>query len=115
MENHAVVTVDTAGTIRYWSEGAELLFGYPSAEVLGKNLDLIIPNRISKAHWYGFTSATAEPGITDRASDIHVLCADGQVRTFAGKLIVLTDGLHRVVGATAVFTGDGITGDNPIH
>src|SRR5262249_22086816 len=53
----AVIFVDVSGTIRGWNRGASALFGYSSAESLGQNLDLIIPEHLRAAHWRGFESA----------------------------------------------------------
>ena len=53
----AIVLADCDGTIRIWNRSAERLFGYPAEEALGKNLDLIIPERFRAAHWAGFGRA----------------------------------------------------------
>lgn len=53
----AVIFSDREGTIRIWNHGAELIFGYPAAEALGRSLDLIIPERLRAAHWAGFRRA----------------------------------------------------------
>jgi hypothetical protein len=42
-----------------------------------------------------------------------VVCADGQVRPFAGRLLVLSDALGVAVGAMAIYTDDGLTGVRP--
>ncbi len=38
----AILTMDTAGTIRHWNEAAERLFGYTAEEALGRPLSLIV-------------------------------------------------------------------------
>ncbi len=53
----AVIFADRDGAIRVWNRGAEAIFGYAAAEVLGKSLDLIIPERLRRAHWEGFRRA----------------------------------------------------------
>jgi len=53
----AMIYTDREGTIRIWNHAAEAVFGYAAAEVLGRNLDLIIPERFRAAHWAGFTKA----------------------------------------------------------
>ena len=53
----AVVFADRDGVIRVWNRGAEAVFGYSSAEVLGKSLDIIIPEQLRDAHWKGFRKA----------------------------------------------------------
>jgi PAS domain S-box-containing protein len=53
----AVIFADRDGAIRIWTRGAETIFGYSAAEVLGKSLDVIIPDRLRSAHWEGFRRA----------------------------------------------------------
>jgi len=53
----AVIYADETGTIRRWNHAAAALFGYGTAEVLGQNLDLIIPEHLRAAHWRGFEAA----------------------------------------------------------
>lgn len=53
----AVIFADRDGAIRIWTRGAETIFGYSAAEVLGKSLDVIIPDRLRSAHWEGFRKA----------------------------------------------------------
>ncbi len=108
-----MVTADTSGVIRFWSQGAERLFGHAAAEAVGRRLDLIVPAELAEAHWAGFGRAMAEPKLKDLAADLPVRCADGEVRRFAGRLVVLVDGLGHAVGATAIFTDVGTTGVRP--
>ena len=53
----AIVFADRDGAILIWNRGAEAVFGYTAAEVLGQSLDLIIPERLRSAHWEGFRRA----------------------------------------------------------
>ena len=53
----AVIFADDTGTIRRWNHAAAALFGYSTAEALGQNLDLIIPEHLRAAHWRGFGAA----------------------------------------------------------
>ena len=50
----AIVVTDAGGAITLWNPAAERMFGFPQAEVLGKSLDLIIPERLRNRHWEGF-------------------------------------------------------------
>lgn len=50
----AVVIADAEGTITYWNNAAERLFGWPAAETLGRNLDMIIPERLRERHREGY-------------------------------------------------------------
>ncbi len=41
--NDAIITVNNKEIIKSWNHGAEKIFGYMEKEVIGKNLDMIIP------------------------------------------------------------------------
>jgi PAS domain S-box-containing protein len=53
----AVILTDTEGVIRLWNRGAETLFGYAASEALGAPVELIIPERLRRAHGDGFRQA----------------------------------------------------------
>src|SRR5262245_38516960 len=55
----AVVASDRDGRIRFWSPGAERMFGYSAAEALGQSLDVIIPERLRARHWEGYRHVMA--------------------------------------------------------
>jgi PAS domain S-box-containing protein len=110
---HAIVVTNSDGTITWWSPGAEVLFGHSAAAALGHSLDLIVPDALRARHWAGFHRAMKAPQVKDLAADIPVLCADGQVREFAGRLLVLSDGLGAALGAVGIFAADGTTGIKP--
>ena len=52
-----ILICDPTGTIRYWNHGAERIFGFPRAKVVGASLDLIIPERLRARHWAGWRTA----------------------------------------------------------
>src|SRR5258708_36410241 len=108
--DHAIVVVDTDGHITRWSPGAAALFGHSAADALGQSLDLIVPSVLRARHWAGFRRAMQAPQVKDLAADIPVLCADGQVKQFAGRLLVLSDGLGAALGAMGIFAATGTTG-----
>lgn len=51
----AIVGTDRDGVITFWNPGAERIFGHAAAEAEGQSLDIIIPERLRKAHWDGFS------------------------------------------------------------
>ena len=53
----AVILVDRDGMIRVWNRSAEAIFGHAASEVIGANLDVIIPEPLRKPHWQGFDKA----------------------------------------------------------
>ena len=65
----AIIFADRDGVIRLWNRGAEALFGFAAAEVIGSSLDVIIPERFRPAHWEGFRRAVAS-GHTRHGSSV---------------------------------------------
>ena len=59
----ALIFCDLQGVIQVWNGGAEKVFGWSAAEAVGQSLDLIIPERMRKAHWEGFDQAIARGGV----------------------------------------------------
>ncbi len=59
----ALILCDLDGIIRVWNHGAEKIFGWTAAETIGQSLEMIIPERMRKAHWDGFQQALARGGI----------------------------------------------------
>jgi PAS domain S-box-containing protein len=111
--DHAIIVAGADGIITWWSPGAEALFGHSVAAAVGHSLDLIVPDALRARHWAGFQRAMQAPQVKDLAADIPVLCADGQVKEFAGRLLVLSDGLGAALGAMGIFTAPGTTGIKP--
>jgi PAS domain S-box-containing protein len=59
----AVIFSDLEGIVRVWNGGAEKIFGWTAEEAIGQSLDMIIPERMRKAHWDGFNQAIARGGV----------------------------------------------------
>ena len=55
----AIVLADENGLIMSWNQSASRLFGYTKAEVLGKPLTIIMPERYREAHERGFQRVRA--------------------------------------------------------
>jgi PAS domain S-box-containing protein len=50
----ALIVADADGLIRFWNGGAERIFGFASAEAIGRSLDLITPENLRARHWAGY-------------------------------------------------------------
>lgn len=101
----AIVIADRDGVITGWTDGAAELFGHAPADAVGATLDLIVPDEFRARHWNGFRRAIAngKANIEGVSAILPVLCADGAVRSFAGRLGLLRDPLDAVIGAMAVY------------
>jgi PAS domain S-box-containing protein len=49
----AIISADVSGNIRSWNSAATALFGFTEEEVIGKPIELIIPDRFRKSHKEG--------------------------------------------------------------
>lgn len=58
----AIIYADRSETIQRWNATAEVLFGHSAPEVIGSNLDLIIPERLHAAYWRGFCNHERHDG-----------------------------------------------------
>ncbi|MFJ9033346.1 PAS domain-containing protein [Streptomyces sp. NPDC102274] len=89
-----LVIVDREGLIRYWNRGAERIFGYSAAEVAGRNLDVIIPEKHRQRHLDGFTTAMAA-GTSKYGDDdllaVPALTADGSTVSIEFSVVLLSD------------------------
>ncbi|HEX7329317.1 MAG TPA: PAS domain S-box protein [Casimicrobiaceae bacterium] len=99
----AVIFADREGRIRLWNRGAELLFGYTAAEVLGASLDVIIPERLREAHWKGFDAALASgrTKYTDRVLTTRSMHKDGHKLYVDLGFGLVHDAAGNVAGAFA--------------
>jgi PAS domain S-box-containing protein len=73
----ALIYADLQGIIQRWNPGATSVFGFTAEDALGQSLDLIIPERMRKAHWDGFNKAITRSG------------------TLPGRTSMITRSLHK--------------------
>jgi PAS domain S-box-containing protein len=100
----AVIFADRAGTIQLWNPGAEAVFGYSSDEVLGRRLDVLIPERLRPAHWAGFDAAI-EAGTMKHGREsmtTRSIHRDGSDLYVDLSFALVKDDTGQVVGAVAV-------------
>jgi PAS domain S-box-containing protein len=100
----AVIFADRDGLIHLWNRGAERIFGYERAEVVGQRLDIIIPERLQRAHWDAF-DRSVETGVTKHTD--RVLTTRSVHKSGAKLYVDLSFGLVKdsdgfVLGAFAV-------------
>jgi PAS domain S-box-containing protein len=55
----AVIFADREGIVRIWNDGAQAVFGYTAADMLGRGLDVIIPEDLRQRHNQGYDRAMA--------------------------------------------------------
>jgi PAS domain S-box-containing protein len=117
VDTPAVLVVDASGVIQSWSPGAEDLIGHAESAVVGKTLDVIVPEDFRQRHWAGFHRAIASGSsfIDGQAAIVPVLCGDGRVHPLAARLSLLRNPAGHVVGAMAIYTRlDGLESRLPV-
>ncbi|MDX3098003.1 PAS domain S-box protein [Streptomyces sp. ME19-03-3] len=89
-----MVIIDREGLIRYWNHGAERIFGLSAAEVDGRSLDVIIPERHRQRHWDGFDKSMAS-GTTKYGDDdlltVPAVGAGGRKLSIEFSVVLLND------------------------
>jgi PAS domain S-box-containing protein len=100
----AIIFADRAGAIRVWNRGAEAVFGYGAAEVLGNSLDVIIPERLRRAHWEGFRRAidSGQTKYGDRVLTTRSVHKDGSKLYVDLSFGLIRNEVGAIAGALAV-------------
>jgi PAS domain S-box-containing protein len=100
----AIIFADREGRIRLWNRGASLIFGYAASEVIGQSLDIIIPERLRRAHWDAFdrSIASGQTKHTDRVLTTRSMHKDGRTIYVDLSFGLVKDASGRVHGAFAV-------------
>ena len=100
----AVIFADCDGLIRVWNRGAEVVFGFPAVEVMGKSLDIIIPDELRKRHWDGYHRAVSErrTRLGGRALPTKAVRKDGQKIYVELSFAIVLGETGTTVGSLAV-------------
>lgn len=100
----AMIFADRDGVIRVWNSRAEAVFGYPSAEVIGGSLDVIIPERLRSAHWQGFRTAieTGNAKFVGRVLTTRAVHKDGSKLYVDLSFALIKDKAGTVIGSLAI-------------
>lgn len=100
----AVIFADRDGRIRLWNPGSEAIFGYAAREVMGESLDIIIPERLRRAHWDGYARALAAGHALHgrRALSTRAVHKNGSRLYVDLSFSVVKDARGEVIGAMAI-------------
>jgi PAS domain S-box-containing protein len=103
--SEAIVFADGQGIIRFWSPGAERMFGFVGAEAVGQSLDIIIPEPQRARHWEGFNRVMATGESRYGHGDLMAvpgLRKDGTRISLEFTIVPLLDENGRMEGMTAI-------------
>lgn len=100
----AIVVADPNGTIQLWNDGASRVFGYPATEAVGRNLDLIIPEKLRERHSKGYqqTMATGYTRYGDTLLSVPAIHRDGHRLSIEFSVALLRNDSGRIVGISAI-------------
>lgn len=100
----AVIFADRDGTIRVWNPGAEAIFGWSAGEVVGRRLDVIIPERLRAAHWAAFDQAidTGRQKYGRESMTTRSVHQDGSALYVDLSFALVRDSTGQVLGAVAM-------------
>lgn len=100
----AIIFADREGRVVAWNTGAERVFGHAARDVVGKSLDVIIPEHLRQAHWDAFDRAVAS-GTTrhqGRAIVTRSMKADGTKIYVDISFALVKDAAGAVAGSLAI-------------
>ena len=100
----ALIFTDRDGLIRVWNSGAEVVFGHRADEIIGKSLDVLVPDRLRSAHWAGFDTAmeTGQLKHVRQSMTTRSIHKDGSDLYIDMSFALVRDGTGLVLGAVAV-------------
>ncbi|MEZ0481538.1 EAL domain-containing protein [Planococcus sp. SSTMD024] len=75
----AIIVADFQGLVVQWNQGAKAIFGYEKEEILGRNINIIIPDRFKEAHEKGMEAyrKTREPHVIGSTVELTGCRKDG--------------------------------------
>ena len=102
--HEAIIYADLKGIIQYWNHGSEMVFGFTAEEAVGQSLDIIIPEKLRKAHWDGYEKAIARGDtISGRGSRItRATHKTGQTLYVDMSFALVRDQSDQLIGSLAV-------------
>ncbi len=100
----AVIFGDAEGKVRLWNAGAESIFGFRAEEVVGKSMDLIIPENLRERHWEGYDQ-TMQTGRTQYSRSLLAVPAlrkDGARISIEFTIVLIRDAEGKLLGPAAI-------------
>jgi PAS domain S-box-containing protein len=104
----AIVSADESGRIVFFSGGAAEMFGWAAGEVLGRPLEVLMPERYRAAHRAGLArfSATGDARVVGRTAELEGVRRDGEEFPMELSLGTTTEGGRRAFTAVIRDTSD---------
>jgi len=111
MDDYAVVVADRAGTIQFWSPGAERMLGHAAKDMIGRKLDVLVPETYREQHWSGFYRAmeSGNAAMEGQSFDLPAQHRSGDVVVCPATFVLVRDGAKNTVGAMAILAAPADT------
>jgi PAS domain S-box-containing protein len=97
----AIVSSTPDGTINTWNTGAEKMFGYASAEIIGRKIAMLVPDELSREVWQRrqcyLSGGNLEPYESER------LTKDKRRLTVSASLSTLKDANGQIIGFATIY------------
>jgi PAS domain S-box-containing protein len=78
-DQRATVTVDRDGIIHQWGDAVAEVVGHSADDILGQNLNVIIPPALRALHWWGFDRAMKRGRMSRGRLTVPALRNDGRI------------------------------------
>jgi PAS domain S-box-containing protein len=100
----AILFADRDGNIRLWNSGAETIFGFTREEVIGKSLDLIVPEKLREQHWKGYRKVmeTGESRYGSELLKVPAAHEDGKRISVEFTIILVRNHESQILGSAAI-------------
>jgi PAS domain S-box-containing protein len=100
----AILFADRNGIVNLWNSGAEAIFGYKTQEIQGKNLDLIIPEKLRQRHWEGYQRVmkTGETRYGKELLKAPALRNHGKTISLEFTILLVRNHQNKIIGAAAI-------------
>jgi PAS domain S-box-containing protein len=100
----AILFADRDGIVNLWNSGAEAIFGYKAEEIQGKNLDLIIPEKLRQRHWKGYQRVmkTGETGYGKELLKVPAIRKDGRTISVEFTILLVRNHQNEIIGTASI-------------
>jgi PAS domain S-box-containing protein len=100
----AILFADRDGIVNLWNSGAEAIFGYKAEEIQGKNLDLIIPEKLRQRHWDGYQGVmkTGETRYGKELLKVPAMRKDGKTISVEFTILLVRNRQNEIFGTASI-------------
>lgn len=98
----AILSLDTSGTIQAWSRGAEQIFGYSAAEIIGKHFSILMPDAVKSQGEIEHMARMVEEKGYIRNYETERITKDGRTVIVDITRSLITDNDGRIIGFSAI-------------